>query len=173
MTRSRILSIPVFMFLCSGIWISVAQDPPAQGPEWVQEKLLESGVCESPDGTVIHLETPGYLYMHKKGFRADHGVIGIENAEVKNFSQLKQLVLECQWKEGPSSQLPYHVLLTMEKSGWVQKKPKVDDPKFTPEELSKYIWDCMENGGFVTINLSIHQDGTVGEKALEVMKGVK
>jgi hypothetical protein len=76
-------------------------------------------------------------------------------------------------KDGPSPNLPYQVLLTMEKYLWVQKKPRVDDPKFSSEELSTYIKSCMDNGGAVTINLAIYQDGTVGEKALEVMKGVK
>jgi len=76
-------------------------------------------------------------------------------------------------KGGPAPDLPYHVLLTMEKFQWVQKKPEVDDPKFTSEELGTYIKGCMENRGFVTINMAIHQDGTAGEKALEVMKGVK
>ena len=61
----------------------------------------------------------------------------------------------------------------MEKYLWVQQKPEITDPKFTAEQLSTYIKDCMENGGFVTINLAIYQDGTVGEKALGVMKGVK
>ena len=31
----------------------------------------------------------------------------------------------------------------------------------------------MENGGAVTINMGIYEDGTVGEKALQVMRGVK
>jgi hypothetical protein len=31
----------------------------------------------------------------------------------------------------------------------------------------------MENGGAVTINLGIYQNGTVGAGALQVMKGVK
>ncbi len=75
--------------------------------------------------------------------------------------------------DGPAPHLPYQVLLTMEKYQWVQKKPKVDDPKFTSEELGSYIRNCMANGGAVTINLAIYQDGTVGEKALAVMKGVK
>ena len=56
---------------------------------------------------------------------------------------------------------------------WVQKKAEMPDPRFTVDELSSYIEDCMENGGVVTINLGIYQDGTVGEKALEVMKGVR
>jgi hypothetical protein len=31
----------------------------------------------------------------------------------------------------------------------------------------------MNNGGAVTINMGIFQDGTVGEKALDVMKQVR
>ncbi|MDQ8183496.1 alpha-L-fucosidase [Pelagicoccus sp. SDUM812005] len=76
-------------------------------------------------------------------------------------------------KNGPSPHLPYQVLLTMEKHAWGAKETGILDPKFTAEELGAYIRDCMDNGGFVTVNLSVYQDGTVGEKALEVMRGVK
>ena len=76
-------------------------------------------------------------------------------------------------KNGPSPNTPYHVLLTMEKHTWGARKSGIIDPKFTSEELSSYIKACMENGGAVTINMSIYQDGTVGEKALQVMREVK
>ena len=76
-------------------------------------------------------------------------------------------------KNGPAPNLPYQALLTMEKHLWVQTTTPIADPKFSPELLSSYIRDCMENGGAVTINLAIYQDGTVGEKALDVMKAVK
>jgi hypothetical protein len=76
-------------------------------------------------------------------------------------------------KNGPSPNLPYQALLTMEKHLWVQQKPKIDDPKFSSEQLSTYIKGCMEHGGAVTINMAIYQDGTVGEKALQVMREVK
>ncbi len=76
-------------------------------------------------------------------------------------------------KNGPSPNLPYQALLTMEKHLWVQQETDISDPKFTPEQLSTYIKSCMDNGGFVTINLAIYQDGTVGKKALQLMKEVK
>ena len=77
-------------------------------------------------------------------------------------------------ENGICPNLPYHVLLTMEKFSWgVGRGGKIQDPKFTSEELSSYIKACMENGGAITVNLGIYQDGTVGEKALEVMRGVK
>ena len=76
-------------------------------------------------------------------------------------------------KNGPSPNLPYQVLLTMEKHSWGARKSGIPDPKFTSEELSSYIKACMENGGAVTVNMCIYQDGSVGEKALQVMRGVK
>ncbi len=75
-------------------------------------------------------------------------------------------------KNGPVTDLPYQALLIMEPY-WVQQKVEMPDPRFSSEKLSKYIQDCMENGGAVTVNLGIYQDGTVGEKALQVMKEVK
>ena len=56
---------------------------------------------------------------------------------------------------------------------WVQEKPEIPDPRFSAEELSKYIKECMQQGGAVTINIGIYQDGTIGKKALQVMQGVK
>ena len=76
-------------------------------------------------------------------------------------------------KNGSSPNLPYQALLTMEKHLWVQQKSEISNPKFTSKQLSTYIKHCMKNGGAVTINLAIYQDGAVGEKALQVMKGVK
>jgi hypothetical protein len=37
---------------------------------------------------------------------------------------------------------------------------------FTSDDLSIYITECRENGGVVTINPGIYEDGTVGQKAL-------
>ncbi|HUQ67775.1 MAG TPA: alpha-L-fucosidase, partial [Flavitalea sp.] len=75
-------------------------------------------------------------------------------------------------KRGPGKGLRYQSLIIMEPY-WVQAKAQMPDPRFTSEELSKYIRDCMERGGAVTINMGIYQNGTVGKKALEVMKQVK
>jgi len=76
-------------------------------------------------------------------------------------------------KNGPSPYLPYQALLTMEKHLWVQKKPGISNPKYSADQLSTYIKKCMENSGAVTINLAIYQDGSVGKKALQVMRKVK
>lgn len=76
-------------------------------------------------------------------------------------------------QNGPVPDIPYHALLTMEKYMWVQQKAVVPEPKYNAGELTEYIQNCMKNGGIVTINLGIYQNGKVGEKALQVMKDVK
>ena len=75
-------------------------------------------------------------------------------------------------KDGPVTDLPYQALLIMEPY-WVQQKAEMPEPRFNPIQLSQYIRDCNINGGAVTINLGIYQDGTVGEKALQVMREVR
>ena len=75
-------------------------------------------------------------------------------------------------KSGPAPELPYQTLLIMEPY-WVQEKAEMPDPNFTSAELSQYIRNCMDNGGAVTVNMGIYQDGTTGAKALEVMKGLR
>ena len=76
------------------------------------------------------------------------------------------------YQRGPGAGLQFQSLLIMEPY-WVQKKREMPDPRFTVEKLSAYIEECRKNAGVVTINLGIYQDGSVGEKALEVMKGVR
>lgn len=73
---------------------------------------------------------------------------------------------------GPAVGLQYQALLIMEPY-WVQEKAGIPDPRFSAEELSGYIRSCMTHGGAVTINLGIYQDGRVGPKALQVMRGVR
>ena len=75
-------------------------------------------------------------------------------------------------KRGPGKGLQYQSLIIMEPY-WVQAKAEMPNPRFTAEALSKYIRDCMLQGGAVTINMGIYQNGTVGKTALAVMKQVK
>jgi hypothetical protein len=46
-------------------------------------------------------------------------------------------------------------------------------PRFTAQQLSDYIGKCKANGGAVTINLGIYQDGTVNPDAVNVLKEVR
>lgn len=75
-------------------------------------------------------------------------------------------------ERGPGKGLRYQALIIMEPY-WVQQKAEMPDPRFNAEELSKYIAECMKQGGAVTINLGIYQDGTVDKRALQIMKEVR
>ena len=41
------------------------------------------------------------------------------------------------------------------------------------QKLGDYISQCMKNGGEVTINLGIYQDGSVDPRAVDVLKEVR
>lgn len=75
-------------------------------------------------------------------------------------------------ERGPGKGLRYQALIIMEPY-WVQEKMEMPHPRFNDEELSNYIRKCNEEGGSVTINLGIYQNGKIGDKALAVMKKVK
>ncbi|MCG6191236.1 alpha-L-fucosidase [Maribellus maritimus] len=75
-------------------------------------------------------------------------------------------------EDGPVPDLPYHTLLRMD-APWVQKTKEMIEPRFDENELINFISGCKENGGMVTINLGIYQDGTIGEQALSIMREVK
>ena len=45
-------------------------------------------------------------------------------------------------------------------------------PRFTAQQLGDYISQCKANGGAVTINLGIYQDGSVDPNAVDVLKEV-
>jgi hypothetical protein len=68
--------------------------------------------------------------------------------------------------------LRYQSLLIMEPY-WVQQKVEMPKPQFEAQKLGDYISQCMTNGGAVTINLGIYQDGSVDPKAVDVLKDVR
>lgn len=73
---------------------------------------------------------------------------------------------------GPGQGLRYQALLIMEPY-WVQQKVEMPKPQFDAQKLGDYISGCMKNGGAVTINLGIYQDGSVDSRALEVFKEIR
>ncbi len=75
-------------------------------------------------------------------------------------------------ENGPGAGLRYHALLIMEPY-WVQQKVEMPRPQFTAQKLGDYIAQCKANGGAVTINLGIYQDGTVDPHAVDVLKEVR
>ncbi|NSW89482.1 MAG: alpha-L-fucosidase [Firmicutes bacterium] len=77
-------------------------------------------------------------------------------------------------ENGAGKGLQSHALIIMD-DPWVHKKPEteVEDPHYNAETLISYIKGCMKNGGVITMNLGIYQDGSIGDKTLEVMKEIK
>jgi len=73
---------------------------------------------------------------------------------------------------GPGQGLRYQALLIMEPY-WVQEKVEMPEPRFNAQALGDYISQCMKNGGAVTINLGIYQDGSVDPRAVKVLKEVR
>jgi hypothetical protein len=76
-------------------------------------------------------------------------------------------------QKGPGRGLQYHSLIVMENL-WVHENPApMETPWLNADNLSKYIRASMQNGGAVTINVGIYQEGTFGEESLEVLRSVK
>ena len=75
-------------------------------------------------------------------------------------------------QRGPGRGLQYHSLIVLENL-WVHDKPTpMESPWLNADDLAKYIKACMINGGAVTINVGIYQEGTFGEKSMVVLKSV-
>ena len=73
---------------------------------------------------------------------------------------------------GPGQGLRYQSLIIMEPY-WVQQKAQMPKPRFDAQRLADYISQCMKNGGAVTINLGIYQDGSVDPRAVDVLKEIR
>ena len=73
---------------------------------------------------------------------------------------------------GPGQGLQYQALLIMEPY-WVQQKAEMPTPQFDAQKLGDYVSQCTKNGGAVTINLGIYQDGSVDPRAVDVLKEVR
>ena len=56
---------------------------------------------------------------------------------------------------------------------WVQDKVQMPPPRFDAQQLGDFISQCRNNGGAVTINLGMYQDGTVDPRAVDVLKDVR
>lgn len=78
------------------------------------------------------------------------------------------------FEAGAGRGLQYHLLLAMD-CQWGHSKPDTEmaPPIWTGDEMAEYIRACIDGQGVVTVNMGIFQDGTLGEKSLEVMRRVR
>ena len=73
--------------------------------------------------------------------------------------------------------LQFHSLVAME-DDWVFTAEGLEygesyyAPRYTADELVEYITEVSAVNGVVTINLAIHQDGTLPESSLQIMREV-
>ncbi len=70
--------------------------------------------------------------------------------------------------------LQWHGLFMLE-GVWGHGKPdtEMEPPTISAEELTDYVKACMANGGVVSINMGIYQDGKVGKESLKVMQALR
>ncbi len=81
---------------------------------------------------------------------------------------------EGRYAGGQSKGYPYHSILVLDDDWWhdFYDNP-IADPQYSADQLSDYIRGCMKNGGLVTVNTAVYQDGTVSPKTMDVMKLTK
>ncbi len=77
-------------------------------------------------------------------------------------------------KYSASEGMQWHGLLMLEGT-WGHGSPdtEMESPTISADELINYVKGCMANGGVVSINMGIYQDGKVGSKSLEVMQALR
>jgi hypothetical protein len=58
---------------------------------------------------------------------------------------------------------------------WFHITPNTDiqAPRYTAAQLTEYIKTCMEDQAVVSFGVGIYQDGTIGERSLQVLRQVR
>ena len=75
------------------------------------------------------------------------------------------------YTSGTHKGYPYHTIIVMDDDWWHdQYDTPITDPQYTADQLAPFIIGCMENGGMVSVNTAVYQDGTVSDKARAVMR---
>lgn len=78
------------------------------------------------------------------------------------------------YARGQNKGYPYHSIIVMDDDWWHDDyDTRIADPQYNAEQLSTYINGCRENGGMVTMNIGVYQDGTISEETKKVMAEVK
>lgn len=69
--------------------------------------------------------------------------------------------------------LQWHCLFWADCPWGHTKVGEMEPPKFSDEYLYNYVHRCMDEGGGVTINIGIYEDGTLGEKMVAQVKKLR
>ena len=75
------------------------------------------------------------------------------------------------YASGQNKGCQYHSIIVMD-DDWChsQYDTPIADPQYSACQLAPYIRGCMENGGLVTVNTVVYQDGRVSDKSKAVMR---
>jgi hypothetical protein len=72
---------------------------------------------------------------------------------------------------GQNKGYQYHSIIVLDDDWWHDwYDTPIADPQYTANQLAPFLKGCRENGGLVSINTAVYQDGTVSPKTKAVMK---
>jgi hypothetical protein len=75
------------------------------------------------------------------------------------------------YASGTHKGYPYHTIIVLDDDWWHdQYDTPITDPQYTPDQLASFIKGCMANGGMVSVNAAVYQDGTVSQKSKAVLR---
>lgn len=81
------------------------------------------------------------------------------------------LPVDGKYARGQNKGYPYHSILIMDDDWWHDLyDTAIADPQYTADQLVPYLKGCRENGGMVSLNTAVYQNGLVSPKTREVLR---
>ncbi|MCL2834684.1 MAG: alpha-L-fucosidase [Treponema sp.] len=72
---------------------------------------------------------------------------------------------------GQNKGYQYHSIIVLDDDWWHDwYDTPIAEPQYTADQLAPFLRGCMENGGLVSINTAVYQDGTVSPLTKAVMR---
>ena len=147
--------------LLAGWWFDGSYEGPRTDFTWDNTRYEDSGWSEA-----VRSGNPESVYCLNPGANTfqycleDEGFLAGEANDLK-VRPGHPLVGDKQW----------HALVWID-CFWQHESPgkKIDAPRFFDPELHGYIHRCHQNGGAVTLNIGIYQDGSLAEQTLAQVK---
>lgn len=149
--------------LLSGWWFDGAYEGPRTDFTYDNTRFHDSGW-----GEAVRAGNPESVYCLNPGANTfqyvseDEGFLAGEANDLK-VRPGRPLIGDKQW----------HSLVWID-CFWQHRSPgkKIDAPRFFDPELHGYLHICHENGGAVTLNIGIYQDGSLAEQTLVQVKRI-
>ena len=142
--------------LISGWWFDCAYSGTRTQFTWGCERFDDAGW-----GEAVRAGNPDSVYCLNPGANTfqyvseDEGFLAGEANDLR-VRPGRPLIGDKQW----------HSLLWLD-CFWFHREhgKRIDPPRYYDAELHDYLWACHRNGGGVTINIGIYQDGTLAEQS--------